>query len=245
MIEFVRASGAGTSQKSKDVEEEPPQPQYSVFSRDEVSPGRVGRGLQNLGNTCFFNSVLQVLVYTGPLQRFLLSKQHTAECKRKRGSTVCTLCLLQAHALKVFNSSKAPMKPAKRLLEHIPQIASSYKAGRQEDAHECLIHFLDSCPQHVSLSFSHLLYFLVKSCCKFRESRCLEPPPGGCACPARCHKSLLKPAAQQPVPMPVQNSVKVNRKELEGFLRYVNSYGRREFPHRKRSNDYGTSGVSY
>ncbi|CAL1152506.1 unnamed protein product, partial [Cladocopium goreaui] len=163
-----KASATGTSQKSKDVEEEPPQPQYSVFSRDEVSPGRVGRGLQNLGNTCFFNSVLQVLVYTGPLQRFLLSKQHTAECKRKRGSTVCTLCLLQAHALKVFNSSKAPMKPAKRLLEHIPQIASSYKAGRQEDAHECLIHFLDS-----------------------------------------CHKSLLKPAAQQPVPMPVQQTTSI------------------------------------
>ena len=166
MIEFVRASGAGTSQKSKDVEEELPQPQYSLFSRDEVGPRRVGRGLHNLGNTCFFNSVLQILVYTGPLQRFLLSKQHTAECKRKRESTVCTLCLLESHALEVFDSNKAPIKPAE-LLKHMLQIASRSKAGRQEDAHEFLIHFLDSCPQHVSLSFSHLLHFLVKSCCKF------------------------------------------------------------------------------
>ena len=180
VIEFVKASGAGISQKSKDVEDEPPQPQYFLFSRDrflslfeEVSPRRVGRGLHNLGNTCFFNSVLQVLVYTGPLQRFLLSKQHTAECKCKRESTVCTLCLLESHALEVFDSNKAPMKPAK-LLKHMPQIASRFKAhGRQEDAHEFLIHFLDSCPQHVSPSFSHLLCFLVqKSCYKFQESRC-------------------------------------------------------------------------
>ena len=154
------------------MEEEPPQPQYSLFSRDEVGPRRVGRGLHNLGNTCFFNSVLQVLVYTGPLQRFLLSKQHTAECKCKRESTVCTLCLLESHALEVFDSNKAPIKPAK-LLKHMLQIASRSKAGHQEDAHEFLIHFLDSCPQHVSLSFSHLLYFLVqKSCYKFQESRC-------------------------------------------------------------------------
>jgi len=184
VIEFVKASGAGISQKSKDVEDDPPQPQYSLFSRErflslfeEVSPRRVGRGLHNLGNTCFFNSVLQVLVYTGPLQRFLLSKQHTAECKCKRESTVCTLCLLESHALEVFDSNKAPMKSAK-LLKHMPQIASRFKAhGRQEDAHEFLIHFLDS-----------------------------------------CHKSLLKQAAQQPVPRPVQQTTSICQL-FGGFLR--------------------------
>ena len=74
--------------------------------------------------------------------------------------------LAKSHALEVFDSNKAPIKPAE-LLKHMLQIASRSKAGRQEDAHEFLIHFLDSCPQHVSLSFSHLLHFLVKSCCKF------------------------------------------------------------------------------
>eukprot|EP00435_Cladocopium_sp_Y103_P047375 s675_g13.t3 len=184
VIEFVKASGAGISQKSKDVEDEPPQPQYSLFSRErflslfeEVSPRRVGRGLYNLGNTCFFNSVLQVLMYTGPLQRFLLSKQHSAECKCKRESTVCTLCLLESHALEVFDSNKAPMRPAK-LLKHMPQIASRFKAhGRQEDAHEFLIHFLDA-----------------------------------------CHKSLLKQAAQQPVPRPVQQTTSICQL-FGGFLR--------------------------
>ena len=156
VIGFVKASELGTSQKSKDVEDEPEQPQYSLFSRErflslfeEASPRRVGRGLQNHGNTCYFNSVLQVLMYTAPLQQFLLSKQHTSECKCKREGTVCTLCLLESHALEAFHSDRAPVKPVK-LLRHMPQIASRFKTqGRQEDAHEFLIHFLDACPQYV------------------------------------------------------------------------------------------------
>lgn len=155
VIDFVKASESSSSQR--DVEDEPPQPQYLLFSRErfaslfeEAGPRRVGRGLQNLGNTCFFNSVLQVLLYSQPLQRLLVSKQHSSECKSKRESTVCTLCLLEMHALEVFDSNKAPMKPVK-LLQHMPQIASRFRTrGRQEDAHEFLIHFLDACPQHVS-----------------------------------------------------------------------------------------------
>lgn len=151
VIDFVKASDAGP-QKAIDVEDEPPQPQYYLFSRErflalfeEANPRRNGRGLQNLGNTCFFNSVLQVLMHTAPLQKFLLSKQHTSECKCKKEGTVCTLCLLEQHAVEAFDSSHQPLKPV-RLLKHMPQIANRFKSrGRQEDAHEFLIHFLDAC----------------------------------------------------------------------------------------------------
>lgn len=40
-----------------------------------------GPGLNNLGNTCFLNSVLQCLSYTPPLANFLLSRQHSAKCE--------------------------------------------------------------------------------------------------------------------------------------------------------------------
>ncbi|CAK9021553.1 unnamed protein product [Durusdinium trenchii] len=161
VIEFVKASAdAGHSvtrdKHKEDADDEPPKPQFYLFSRErlvslfhESSPRRVGRGLRNLGNTCFFNSVLQVLTYTGPLQNLLLSKQHSRECISKREGTVCTLCLLESHAQEVFDIGKAPMKPT-RLLSHMPQIASRFRAqGRQEDAHEFLIHFLDACHKSI------------------------------------------------------------------------------------------------
>ena len=156
VIDFVKASASGTETRihKEDADDEPPKPQFYLFSRDRLVslfqessqflPRRVGRGLQNLGNTCFFNSVLQVLTYTGPLQKLLLSKQHSMECSSKRQGTVCTLCLLESHAAEVFEISRAPMKPTK-LLHHMPQIASRFRTrGRQEDAHEFLINFLDA-----------------------------------------------------------------------------------------------------
>lgn len=189
VIEFVKASGgAEAGKEQEDVENEPPKPSFYLFSKDRLfslfqSSGarRLGRGLVNVGNTCFFNSVLQVLTYAIPLQNLLLSKQHSKECPSAREGTLCTLCLLEMHANEIFEAIKAPMKPVK-LLKHMPQIASRFRnRGRQEDAHEFLIHLLDSCHQLVSRPSS-------------RDLR------------ARCHKSQLKQAPQQPIPRPARVS---------------------------------------
>lgn len=62
-------------------------PAKVLFSKEKVQlawpqPRPIGPGLDNLGNTCFLNSVLQCLTYTPPLANFLLSNQHSNSCKK-------------------------------------------------------------------------------------------------------------------------------------------------------------------
>ena len=52
-----------------------------MFLRWPGLSGRVGAGLQNLGNTCFVNATVQCLTYTVPLVNYLLTLNHSASCK--------------------------------------------------------------------------------------------------------------------------------------------------------------------
>ena len=120
------------------------------------------RGLHNLGNTCFLNATLQCLAYLPPFSQTLITLSNNKMGRDHNGgkrkmpqgqkitSSLCNL-FQQAHGLNNGSSkSGGPFAP-KRVVGHLPNIGScgsrngyKFRLGRQEDAHEFLVHLLDA-----------------------------------------------------------------------------------------------------
>lgn len=108
---------------------------YIAYENNTPVPGFV-----NLGNTCFLNSVLQVLMHTPMLRNYILSDQHV--CPFVKQPTHCIICEIsriyqQAYALKVNVISLQNL--LKIFWENTWYMASAL----QQDAHECFIAILD------------------------------------------------------------------------------------------------------
>ncbi|KAM4023904.1 ubiquitin carboxyl-terminal hydrolase 42-like [Anomaloglossus baeobatrachus] len=95
---------------------------------------KVGAGLQNLGNTCFVNSVLQCLTYTAPLANYMLSREHSKTCHEQ---DFCMMCVMQSHVVQALFNSGGVVKPTS-VINDLRRIAKHFRYGSQEDAHEFL-----------------------------------------------------------------------------------------------------------
>ncbi|KAJ4957672.1 hypothetical protein NE237_024783 [Protea cynaroides] len=117
------------------------------------------RGLNNLGNTCFMNSVLQALLHTPPLRNYFLSDRHNRylcqqknaaghDISNKKNLRPCLACEMDAIFSAVFSGDRRPYSPANFLYSwwlHAANLASY----QQQDAHEFFISMLDGIHEKV------------------------------------------------------------------------------------------------
>ncbi|KAH9414544.1 Ubiquitin carboxyl-terminal hydrolase 42, partial [Dermatophagoides pteronyssinus] len=130
---------------SNDNDNEMGEPKRILFPREKISMewrkiSSIGSGLQNLGNTCFVNSVLQSLTYCPPLVNFLITHhdEHISLCQ----ASFCMICVMYKH-ISAALMSKIPVIQPNYICHRLKSIASHFTFGRQEDAHEFLRYVID------------------------------------------------------------------------------------------------------
>ncbi|KAG6428415.1 hypothetical protein SASPL_112666 [Salvia splendens] len=127
--------------------DEPPQKSAQVVvefppSSSLSNRAIIGAGLENLGNTCFLNSVLQCFIHTVPLLQPILSNgylmQSTNNYNKEQFSVLNAMRDLIFQSL-VSNTAVSPFD----LVNNLTHISSNFQRFQQEDAHEFLQCFLD------------------------------------------------------------------------------------------------------
>ena len=120
-------------------QQQPPSQEQLPPQQPQAEEPVLGRELNNLGNTCFMNAVLQCLTHTLPLRRQLLAERHPVRCNHAGG--FCPRCWFVDHvrwASTVVGGRAASDGQVPALRANLRRYMSSYRVGAQEDAHEFL-----------------------------------------------------------------------------------------------------------
>ncbi|KAF9230050.1 hypothetical protein BU15DRAFT_57658, partial [Melanogaster broomeanus] len=100
-----------------------------------VLPCQGRRGLLNLGQTCFFNVILQSFIHNPLLRNYFLGDRHnTRLCKHAD----CTCCEMDNLFSEIYSSNQSPFGPTS-FLATTWKVSAEVSGYSQQDAHEFFI----------------------------------------------------------------------------------------------------------
>lgn len=86
------------------------------------------KGFSNLGNTCFLNSSVQIILNTLPLRNYCFEKSHSMRCTNKQS---CTFCLLE-NLMTIYMATpgkKVLTNEIRQLQNNVKQFWKQYRTG--------------------------------------------------------------------------------------------------------------------
>ncbi|KAF9997348.1 hypothetical protein BGZ79_008958 [Entomortierella chlamydospora] len=132
----MRAASVALAKKSKKVAATPTSTKAKIFTP----------GLQNLGNTCFFNSVMQVLAETKSLKVILTDKSQPNFARSPSASTESGLGPLTTtfkDTLFTMWKHQGGVVTPRDLFTQIAKRWKVFRGFREQDSHELMRHLLD------------------------------------------------------------------------------------------------------
>uniref|UniRef100_A0A3B5MXH2 ubiquitinyl hydrolase 1 n=1 Tax=Xiphophorus couchianus TaxID=32473 RepID=A0A3B5MXH2_9TELE len=116
---------------------------YNLRSRPCTPSNKQGKpgvvGLDNIGNSCYFNAVMQCLCSTMPFVEDLLSQETSRELAKYCGIVQVFIELLE----QMWQGSSTSCSPV-QVMSALPSIFPQFDSYTQQDAQELLLHLLDA-----------------------------------------------------------------------------------------------------
>lgn len=131
----------------------PPSLSHSISPLEDGSIGKTG--LQNLGNTCYMNSVLQCLSATSPLSHYFLNGSHMRDVvKENKLGSRGILPLAYANLLSFLWKGNYKFIVPTTLREFCGRLNEDFRNNRQQDANDFFVFFVDLLHEDLNQNYS-------------------------------------------------------------------------------------------